>query len=497
MRTCRDLHRGGIKHLLQKTPSICNERKLKSFLSFCEARGEGAEVAYRMHYLRGLEIDLETDDMESIDSDDSGDIQDKLGSTARALTHLITSTIRLYAHNFTRLLLLSGDSLLIADPNLPLAIASLTTLTYLNIGDATERCFGLLGSLQSRLVEAHIGMNIDLIDPPDGDLTAFLRRSESSLTTLSLYHTSHPSGVACYSQLHTLDIRHLEIPTTRDYVTTFPNLRVLTANECIGHCGEEDEWVQFRDLNIAQQAQEGSWHSLQSYVGSILFLYLFGLACHVPYVHVDAEAEYESMIIQQVRAVVADTHPEHLIVDVSQVSHVLDQAEDIIALFKDPAFQAVKTFVLNLHLCAGDHKTDMEAMLVSLLRSRSCWLGLHVGWHLHCTMLIRLPQECIFTAVSSNSTLVGFALMINWSALRWRTGNNTTRAGSSGKKQRPKLSRAQVFLDNLDVHSVADRLLGSCQSLQAMKVVLGKATACRGPVDMLLRKKGSGRPRTG
>ncbi|KAM5538654.1 hypothetical protein V8D89_007683 [Ganoderma adspersum] len=467
MLTCRDLHRGGIKHLLRKTPSICNERKLKSFLSFCEARGEGAEVAYRMHYLRGLEINLETDDMESIDSSDSDEVEDKLGSTARAFTHLITSTIRLYAHNFTRLLLLSGDSLLVADPNLPLAIASLTTLTYLNIGDATERSFGLLGSLQSRLVEAHIGMNIDLIDPPDGDLTAFLRRSESSLTILSLYHTSHPSGVACYSQLHTLDIRHLEIPTTRHYVTTFPNLRVLTANECIGHSGEEEEWVQFRDLNTAQQAQEGSWSSLQSYVGSILFLYLFGLACHVPYVHVDAEDEYESMIIQQVRAVVADTRPEHLVIDVSQVSHVLDQAEDIIALFKDSAFQAVKTFVLDLCLCAGDHKTDMEAML-----------------------------ECIFTAVSSNSSLVGFGLVIKWSALRWRMWNTTTPVGPSGKKQRPKPSRAQAFLDSLDVHSVADRLLGSCQSLRAVKVVLGKATSNRGPVDIILRKKTSG-PRAG
>ncbi|KAM5538643.1 hypothetical protein V8D89_007672 [Ganoderma adspersum] len=140
MLTCRDLHRGGIKLLLRKDPGIWNKRKIGSFTSFCEARGDGAEIAYRMHYLRGLEIDF--DETASIDSDDSDEVEDKLGSASRTLTNLITSTIRVYAHNFTRLLLLSGDNLFVADPNLSLAIASLTTLTYLNIGNATERSFG-------------------------------------------------------------------------------------------------------------------------------------------------------------------------------------------------------------------------------------------------------------------------------------------------------------------------------------------------------------------
>ncbi|PIL22885.1 hypothetical protein GSI_15581 [Ganoderma sinense ZZ0214-1] len=458
MRASRDLHRGGIKHLLRKSPDLEDERTFRSFLRFCDAGGQVAEIAYRMNYLRGLTIDMDPDSFD-YDSDDADMWQDELGSMAQALTQLFTSTIRVYAHNFTRLVILSCDSLFAADPNLSLAIASLTTLTHLNFCDATENSFKLLGSLQSCLVAAHIGMDINLIDPLDGDLTALLRRSESSLTNLSLYHTSSPTGVACYPQVHTLDVRHLDIPATRHYVTTFPNLRVLTADECIGrYSGDEEEWARYRNLNIAQQARDGSWGSLQSYAGSILLLYLFGLACHVPYVHVHANDEYESMIIRQVRAVVADTRPEHLVV--SQVSHVLEQAEDIVALFNDAGFQAVKTFVLSMSLCAGDYKADMEAML-----------------------------ECIFAAVSSSSSLVGLSLAINWSAIRRQIQTTRPRVGPSGKKQRPKPSRALAFLESLDAHTVADRLLGSCQSLQAVKVVLGKATAERGPVDILCNRK--------
>ncbi|KAI1782151.1 hypothetical protein LXA43DRAFT_1104650 [Ganoderma leucocontextum] len=275
------------------------------------------------------------------------------------------------------------------------------------------------------------------------------------MTVLSLYHTSNPTGVACYPQLHTLNIRHLDVPTTRHYVTTFPNLQVLDATECIGSFSEDEECTRRRNLNISQQVQGGSWCSLRGYVGSILFLYLFGITCHVTYVRVNAHDEYESMDFDKVRAVVADTHPEHLVVEASEVSHILDQTSDIIALFKDAEFQAVKTFVLDLSLSTEDHKTDMEAML-----------------------------ECVFTAVSSSSSLVGFALVIEWSSLGCGIVD-TIRIRPSGKKQRPtKRPRAQVFLKSLDVHSVADRLLQSCQSLQAVKVTLGDVTVDRGPVDL-------------
>ena len=380
MRTSRDMHRGGIKYLLRNVPSIWTEKKFRSFLSFCDARGEVAEVAYRMTYLRGLEMNLDLDDFDcddldgfdGFDCEDEDEIQRRLGPTSQALTHFLTSTVRVYAYNFTRLLLLSCDSLLAADPNLSRAIASLTTLTYLNFGDATERCFELLGSLQSRLAEANIGMNIDLIDPPDGDLTAFLRHSESSMTVLSLNHTSHPTGVACYPQLHTLDIRYLNVPTTRHYVTTFPNLQVLHASECISAFSEdEEEWMRRRSFNITQQAEDGSWRTLRAYVGSIL-LYLFGLGCHVTYIHVYAEQEYDAMDFRHVRAVAADTCPEHLVVDVSDVSFAVDQAEEIIALFKSTGFRGVRTFVLDMHLRSNDHITDMQAMLVSIFRLWRC-----------------------------------------------------------------------------------------------------------------------------
>ncbi|KAM5538642.1 hypothetical protein V8D89_007671 [Ganoderma adspersum] len=278
------------------------------------------------------------------------------------------------------------------------------------------------------------------------------------MTTLSLYHTIQPTGVAssCYPLLHTLNVRRLDVPTTRHYVTTFPNLQVLNVNECIaGFSDDDEEWARCRNLNVSQQAQSGSWRALQAYVGSILFLYLFGLGCHVTYVHVYADDEYEAMELRHVQAIIADTSPEHLVVDVPEVSCTLDRAEDIMVLFKGTGFQAVKTFVLNLSLRGHeDHNMDMEAML-----------------------------ECIFTGLSSNSSLVGFELTIKWSSLKYRAGN-VIDVDSTGKKQRPKVSRAETFLGGLDAHSVADRLLRYCSSLQAVKVTLGKVTVERGPMDI-------------
>ncbi|PIL22887.1 hypothetical protein GSI_15583 [Ganoderma sinense ZZ0214-1] len=454
MLTSRDLHHGGIKHLLRKTPSIWNTRKFRSFLSFCEARGDAVETAYRMHYLRGLEIELDSPGS-FFNSGKYNAVERKLGPTSQSLAHLLTSTIRVYAHNFTRLLFPNCDGLLSADPHLSVAIASLTTLTYLNLGDATKRSFGLLRSLQSRLVEANIGMNIDLIDPPEGDITAMLRNSEPSMTILSLYHTSNPTGAACYPQLHTLSLCHLDAPTTRHYVTTFPNLQVLQARQCLAGFSEDpDEWLQYRNSNVYQQAQGGSWRALRAYVGSILFLYLFGLGCHVTYVHVYAEDEYETIDFGQLRDIVADTSPEHFVVDIVEISYTLDRGEDVMVLFEDAGFRAVKTFVLNLSLCRNDKNMDVEALL-----------------------------ECIFIGICSSPALVGFELALTWSSLKYRPGNIID-VDSTGKKTRPKLSRAEKFLEGLDANSVADRLLRDSKSLQAVRVTLGTETVERGPVDI-------------
>ncbi|KAI1794835.1 hypothetical protein LXA43DRAFT_88846 [Ganoderma leucocontextum] len=359
MLASRDLHRGGIKHLLRDVPRLRNTDQIKCFLVFCDARGQVAETAYRMNYLRGLDLDLGSGYRDKM-------LQPTLGLTSQALTQFFTSTVRVYAHNFARLTIFRCGDLFDGDLALPLTISSLTTLTYLHLGDATKGSFSLLTSLQSRLVEVNIGMNIDLYEPPGIDITSLLRHSGSSMTIISLYYTSSPTGVACYPLVHTLDACRLHMPTTRHYVTTFPNLQVLNASQCLGrHLEDEEKWTRRRNLNISQQAQAGSWRSLRGYVGSILFLYLLGLACHVTYVSVH-DFDYEVMDFGQVWAVVADTQPEHLEIHASTVFSVLDQAADIIALCSSPEFQSLKTFKLGLSLCPGDHNTDMEAMLVSI-----------------------------------------------------------------------------------------------------------------------------------
>ena len=69
----------------------------------------------------------------------------------------------------------------------------------------------------------------------------------------------------------------------------------------------------------------------------------------------------------------------------------------------------------------------------------------------------------------------------------------TAKVDDSGKKHRPKRSRVEKFLEGLDAQSVADRLLRSCPSLQAVKVALGKVTVDRGPIDIFFDEKTLGR----
>ena len=361
MLATRDPHHGGIKHLLRDVRRLSDPETIKSFLYFCDAGGQAAETAYRMAYLRGLELDLVSGYRDKVA------VRRTLCLTTQALARFFALTVRVHAHNFTRLVIFHCRDVLDNDGGgLSSAISSLTSLTHLRLHSATERAFWLLQSLKSRLVEVGVGMHLDLYQPPPQDLTAYVRHSERSMTVMSLYYTSSPTGVACYPLVHTLHACRLHMPTTRHYVTTFPNLQVLHASECLGRHSVrgDEEWMECRDLNISQQALDGSWPSLRGYVGSILFLYLLGLPCHVTYVHV-CDYDYEAMDFRQVRAVVADTQPENLRIHVDEVSFVLEQAADIVALCGSADFRALKTFQLDLFLYSGDGSTDMEAMLVS------------------------------------------------------------------------------------------------------------------------------------
>ena len=74
----------------------------------------------------------------------------------------------------------------------------------------------------------------------------------------------------------------------------------------------------------------------------------------------------------------------------------------------------------------------------------------------------------------SSTPLVGFGLNIQWSFHQ----------GTTAERREWSPGRAQDFLDGLDADSVADRLLGSCRSLQAVQVTLNRATVRRGPPDV-------------
>ena len=215
MLATRDPHHGGIKHLLRDVRRLSDPETIKSFLYFCDAGGQAAETAYRMAYLRGPELDLVSGYR------DKAAMRRTLCLTTQAPARFFTLTVRVHAHNFTRLLIFHCRDVLDNDGGgLSSAISSLTSLTHLRLHNATERAFRPLQSLKSRLVEVDVGMHLNLYQPPPQDLTAYVRHSERSMTVMSLYYTSSPAGVACYPLVHTPcpPSSYADRPTLRYYI---------------------------------------------------------------------------------------------------------------------------------------------------------------------------------------------------------------------------------------------------------------------------------------
>ena len=506
MQTSHELYESGMKHLQRKIHIFWLKEKLDSFLHFCEAGGQVTKMSLRMKHLRGLDIYCE----ECVLYDkDIPSTTLALEATARALTRFFTSIVPVYGRNFTHLGIASPEVLCSADPSLPLAIASLTTLTYLAIHHGGEYSIILWSSLKSRLVEAQINIGTDG-DPSHEDVTALLRGSEETIRKMTLYNAGNPTGVVCYANLHTLKINHVGMPMTRHYVSTFPNLQVLHVGECISQWDDEsEELMERRSLNVAQQIQDGSWRTLREYSGSILFLYMLGLTC--PVMHADVyDNIWERIDLAQVPAIVTNCTVQHLKVTSRVATGIVDRAVGFLALCEEPGFHSVKTFDVAFTLSSNDRARDMKHLLVSTPRPSFALL-------VHAVPRTYLSQEYIKKAVC-RSSLLGFGLIVTgeWTRV-WRdsvsneseTESSDQETGSNGQgseadeedsgsdEQHAQSDEgdsesddgvdptsAWGFLDELPVDALADELLDGCKSLKAVRIRIGSLTAERGPQNV-------------
>ncbi|KAI1794824.1 hypothetical protein LXA43DRAFT_994441 [Ganoderma leucocontextum] len=427
MKTCRFLNREGVQYLLSDVPIIRNEAQASSFVQFALTTRQSADIAHRLDWMDSLHILAWDEEAKTV---------------AEALKPFFLLVAPL-APNFSLLEVEVAEEFFAADPELTASVASLTTLDVLTLNGAGEKTVKMLRALQSRLTDVTVHFDLELgpSAPEDMDPVPCLIRSEDTLRCISLRFTISSPAAGCYRNVRMLTLDYIDGPTTRHFVQAFPNLRCLRATECTARDGLDPDAVvqRKRDLNVAEQALNGSWSSLTSYKGSVFMLYALGLACPVSHVYVHDD-ESEGMDPRQIRAVLGDTRPLHLTIRARGLEYILARAEDFMELCRRGEFQRLSSLRLNFRL----------------------WLG---GWNLPD------PEEVmnlIYDAIAP-SPIPAITVLINISGVTAEPPS----ARQPGVNEPPSIpSRVKLFLDSLDADAVADRLFTSNPSRCAVKVVL-------------------------
>ncbi|PIL22884.1 hypothetical protein GSI_15580 [Ganoderma sinense ZZ0214-1] len=357
----------------------------------------------------------------------------------------------LRAHSFTRLEIYEAEAILSANALLPAAIAVLTTLRHLMLDSAGTVSAAMLRLFRSRLTCAEIVYSI--ANPPralkDRNAAAILHRSEDSLRALTLEYPCTAADGPSYPNMRSLTLKYMDVPTTRHLVHAFPNLAILRFYDQYYESDldvnfedeDEDRLERKREANVAEQREHGSWGSLIGYKGPLSVLYGLGITCPVHFLVV-----HEEINVSMLRAVVADAHPSHLTVRITEVTYLLEKAKAFVRLcqrFEDNLY----SLELNLCLSPGDWTLDMEAVM-----------------------------ECICNALSAAPSVTAFKIELDWAVL---TSSKMPADGvfidSDGIIYNLAITTmAREYLNGLDADAVADRLFSASKSLKTIMVVLAR-----------------------
>lgn len=188
----------------------------------------------------------------------------------------------------------------------------------------------------------------------------FLRNFSDTLYWVSVTHSTCALVGAWYPHVTSLHLRFADLLHTCQYVRAFPNLQVLSTDDC-NVFKRREEYEPRRACNIMEQAEFGTWTYLSSYHGSFVTLYLLGITQCIPTLVIDhAENDLEP---QMLRTVLGDARPRRFEFSLDSVYWILDS--DFWPTFTYDGVDALRYFKLELMLSTLDETTDIHAVLVS------------------------------------------------------------------------------------------------------------------------------------
>nr|VWP02161.1 Transcriptional repressor TUP1 [Ganoderma boninense] len=426
METCCFFNREGVQYLLDEIPAISTKAQASSFVQFALPSRQSADIAHRRNYIDSLQILSWEEEAQEV---------------AQILKPFFILVAPLAPNLFHLEIEDAGSFFAGADAELSASVASLTTLEVLVFRNVREETVKVLRALQSRLIKAKVHYDVEFgpSAPEDMDPISCIRNSEDTLRSVSLRSTVSSPSAGCYRHVRALTLSYIDIPITYHFVHAFPNLRYLRASDCTARYTEVDHDLvaqRKRAVNVAEQAEKGSWDRLMSYKGSILMLYALGLACRVSHVYIHDDVE-EGMDPSQIRAILGDTHPLHLTIRADGMGFILARSGDFIALCRSTQFLRLPSLRLDFRV----------------------WLG-GPGWDSPDPEAI---MNLIYDAIAPSPVTV-VVLVIRFYGLVPEPPEPVIIALP------PTSARAQAFLDNMDANAVADRLFTGNPSRGAVKV---------------------------
>ena len=451
MKTNHELYHRGARHLLDYDYiRFTEEHELISWMLFMEVDG-----GYRFSYLRGIEFG-----MDSLSRDTSSLLEGWLVAHAPLL--LITILNLPYSETF-----------LGARPSLANALARITTINDLRMGEIGSLSAQFIRSLRSRVTLAALDM-LSLFDDDSRDLSSrdldpivLLKNSMNTLRALTTYRSAslQRNARSPYDEVYpgVLNLRISEATNTHftlAYICAYPNLRSLSFNmsedayESIAS-GEAPSYDVQRRANAGAQVGHNRWNGLNFFNGSLHGLYLLALQCSVERVVLSEEYSVRPEMLD---SVLRDTTPRYLHMNFFRLQVTPTALADVM---RRPGAARIECFDIRANVCPKpDHNIDIATMLVCRLAA----------------LIYRPPlthtysQSDLIDAIHSLPAIKAVRLSIYYLCNVWVSPEYLLYQTTNGP--RTPAPEIEAYLATLDLNTLAARIRDAVPSMRTIVLSL-------------------------
>lgn len=346
MRTCRTLYTAGISYVMLTKPEIelSSHRTLESLYTFLLRDPEN-----RFRYLRRLILNVPW--------------RNRNGQTTIPAKDMLPYIFENASH--LEKLRLSDSDILELDKRIPRSISGLKSLEHFSAIIASKTVLKILRRIKSPLARLQLSFDCTDFDQLN-DPIEICASAKDTLEELRCSWAYFQKKEPVYPRLKKLYVEHNHLVALEPLLRCYPNLQhlhVFTHRE-VYDLGDQDDWDALHMERSENQVTQkgGSWSSLASLGGTIVYLFILGLQLKVGRLLVETSPNTDEEA-QMLLSVVSDTRP-------SSIEFEFDLAESSFDFLETHTLLAPARGELNslyLHLKhSSDTWADVDSLMVRL-----------------------------------------------------------------------------------------------------------------------------------